>query len=58
MNPGDLVIVLFETRRYYLVIGEMGHSFPGETRYKLLDDKGATTIAFRSEIKLVRAVGA
>jgi hypothetical protein len=54
MSPGDLVTVLYETRRYYLVIGPLGKDYAGEERVELLDIiSGATRYVFQSEIKVI-----
>jgi hypothetical protein len=54
MNPGDLVTVLYEAKRYYLVIGSLGRDCAGEARVELLDIiSGNMRYVFQSEVKVV-----
>ncbi len=53
MKPGDLVTVLYEPIRYYLVLGELGRDYAGEERMELIGTDGKVRYVFRSEIKVL-----
>jgi len=61
VKPGDLVSVLYETRRYYIVLEKLpreGVPF-GEQMYRLLDLRnGVKRSARYSEIKIVNSAEA
>ena len=62
MKPGDLVSVLYETRRYYIVLEKLprGITDPfGEQMYRLLGLKDGVKRDVRySEIKIVNSAEA
>lgn len=53
MKAGDLVIILYERTRYYIIVQALGKEFPGEERFKLIGTDGHTRYALGSEIRLV-----
>ena len=53
MKPGDLVTVLYEPVRYYLVLGELGRDYAGEERMELIGTDGKVRYVFRSEVKML-----
>ena len=54
MKIGDLVTVLYEKKRFYIVVGEIPRLPNGESRYKLLSvDDGKHRYVPYSEIKTV-----
>ena len=51
---GDLVYILYETKRYYIIVKAMPRNTFGEQQYTLLSlDDGSHKIASYSEIKTV-----
>ena len=56
VNPGDLVTVLYETKRYYIILEQLPRDDRGfsEQTYKLLGLKDGVTRHVRySEIKVI-----
>ena len=53
MKPGDLVTVLYEPMRYYLVLGELGRDYAGEERMELIGTDGKVRYVFRSEVRIL-----
>ena len=53
MKRGDLVTVLYETPRYYLILGPLGRDYAGEERMELLSTDGKVRYVFKSEIKVL-----
>jgi hypothetical protein len=53
VNPGDLVTILYETVRYYLVLGPLGRDYAGEERMELIGTDGKIRYVFKSEIKVL-----
>tara|TARA_Y100001973_G_C5110854_1_gene287605 strand:- start:484 stop:657 length:174 start_codon:yes stop_codon:yes gene_type:complete len=54
MKVGDLVSVLYETRRYYLVLEKLDNNTHGEDRYVLYGLRdGVKRTQVYSEIKVV-----
>lgn len=53
MNPGDLVTVLYETMRYYLILRPLGRDYAGEERMELIGTDGKIRYVFKSEIKVL-----
>lgn len=53
IKPGDLVIVNYESRRYYIIIKALEH-FAGEQKYLLLGLKdGLRRVVRYSDIKMI-----
>ena len=57
MKPGDLVIILYEARKYYIAIEPV--DLPGlpEQRWILLGPRGNIRKVVRSEIRIVNESG-
>ena len=57
MKPGDLVIILYEARKYYIAIEPV--DLPGlpEQRWRLLGPRGNIRHVVRSEIRVVNESG-
>tara|TARA_R100001594_G_scaffold93436_1_gene127728 strand:- start:548 stop:721 length:174 start_codon:yes stop_codon:yes gene_type:complete len=57
LKPGDLVIILYEARKYYIAIEPI--DLPGypEQRWALLGPKGNIRYVVRAEIKVVNEGG-
>ena len=53
MKPGDLVTILHEPVKYYLVLGELGRDYAGEERMELIGTDGKVRYVFRSEIRVI-----
>ena len=53
VKAGDLVTVLYEPIRYYLVLGELGRDYAGEERMELVSTDGKIRYVFKSEIKVL-----
>ena len=54
MKVGDLVLVLYETRNYYLVVGEVPHrKHGGEKKLKLLGENGVIREVRYSDIRII-----
>ena len=57
MKPGDLVIILYEPRKYYIAIEPIDLQGYPEQRWVLLGPRGNIRYVVKAEIKVVNESG-
>jgi hypothetical protein len=57
LKPGDLVVILYEARKYYLAIEPIDLLGYPEQRWALLGPKGNIRYVVRAEIRVVNESG-